>query len=382
MPRILILCDWLPPDFGAVGQYAVGFARELAGAGNAVTLVGFSSKAASESEESHGAGRLVIRKVFRPLYDRANLVVRAGWTLGANLSLLWASRRELRTADEVRFSGSPPYMLHFVMPIAKLLGVRTRYRITDFHPECLIATLGRTPLWLRPIAAMTRFWRRRVDAIEVLGEDQRRRLEEIRVDPSRIELRRDPAPVHVSPDTRPADPPPALAGRKIVLYSGNWGFAHDHETFVEGFARFCASRPASAGLWINAAGKRATLVEQECERRGLPHARTHLVPLDELPGVLAAADLHLIALLDAFVGYVLPSKVYACIETGKPILFVGSARSDVHLVCSERMPAGRYRRVDVGDAERVARALEDLLISAPERRQSAGSREHGTEGIQ
>jgi len=363
MARILILCDWLPPDFGAVGQYAVGFARELAEAGNAVTLVGFSSKAASEVEERHGTGRLVVRKVFRPLYDRGNLVVRAAWTLGANLSLLWASRRELRTADEVRFSGSPPYMLHFVMPVAKLLGVRTRYRITDFHPECLIATLGRTPPWLRPIAAMTRFWRRRVDVIEVLGEDQRRRLAESRVDPSRIELLRDPSPVRVSPDTRPADVPPALAGRRIVLYSGNWGVAHDHETLVEGFARFCAAHPATAGLWINAAGKRAALVEQELGRRGLPFARTHLVPLDELPGVLATADLHLIAVLDAFVGYVLPSKVYACIESGKSILFVGSARSDVHLVCSERMPPSKYRRVDVGDVEGVVRALEELLAN-------------------
>ena len=30
-------------------------------------------------------------------------------------------------------------MIHFVMPLAKLYGRRTRYRITDFHPECLMA---------------------------------------------------------------------------------------------------------------------------------------------------------------------------------------------------------------------------------------------------
>jgi hypothetical protein len=26
--RLVYICDWLPPDFGAVGQYAMLFARE------------------------------------------------------------------------------------------------------------------------------------------------------------------------------------------------------------------------------------------------------------------------------------------------------------------------------------------------------------------
>ena len=28
MHRLVYLCDWLPPDFGAVGQYSLLFARE------------------------------------------------------------------------------------------------------------------------------------------------------------------------------------------------------------------------------------------------------------------------------------------------------------------------------------------------------------------
>mgnify|MGYP006195216129 CR=1 FL=1 len=54
---------------------------------------------------------------------------------------------------------------------AKALGARTRYRITDFHPECLVAAMGRSNPWLGALGAATRFWRRRVDVIEVLGED-------------------------------------------------------------------------------------------------------------------------------------------------------------------------------------------------------------------
>jgi hypothetical protein len=107
MSRILMLCDWLPPDFDAVGQYAVRFAGELAEAGHDVTLVGFSSSGASEVATTHGAGRLVVRRIRRPIREHANVLVRALRTPGTNLALLWGCRRELRTADEVRFSGSP-----------------------------------------------------------------------------------------------------------------------------------------------------------------------------------------------------------------------------------------------------------------------------------
>mgnify|MGYP006191658421 CR=1 FL=1 len=359
--RIVMLCDWLPPDFGAVGQYAVGVAREQAQSGHHVALVGFSSRADSCVDETVGDGSLRIRRLYRPVYDRANLLRRAVWTLGANVALLWGARRELRGCDEIRFTGSPPYLLHFVMPVAKALGARTRYRITDFHPECLVAAMGRSNPWLGALGAATRFWRRRVDVIEVLGEDQARRLAVCGVQPDRIVLRRDPSPVAIAPDDRPAGRPAATGDRAVILYSGNWGVAHDHETFIEGYRRLCSRDPDAAWLWLNATGKRADLVSEEVASLGLPFSRTAPVPLDQLPGVLLAADVHLITLADAFVGYVMPSKVYACIASGRPILYVGSADSDVHALCARHVPRSHYARVDVGDADGVCAALAHLL---------------------
>ena len=359
--RIVMLCDWLPPDFGAVGQYALGFARELAGEGHDVTLVGFSSRAASEERDDGHSGSLVIRRLHRPAYDRGRLLARALWSLGANASLIWGAWRELRRADEVRFTGSPPYLLHFIAPVARLLGVRTRYRITDFHPECLIAMLDRPGLGLRLLSSVTGFWRRRIDVIEVLGHDQGRRLVASRVRPERIVLRRDPSPVEFPPDVAPATPPAAAAGRAVILYSGNWGVAHDHATFIEGYARYTRAHPDRAFLWLNATGGRINAITAALEADGLPYARTAPVPLERLPGVLRAADVHLITLDDRFVGYVMPSKVYACIASRRPILFIGSSGSDVHELCEQHVPAGRYRRVDVGDPTGVADAIAHLL---------------------
>jgi hypothetical protein len=212
-----------------------------------------------------------------------------------------------------------------------------------------------------PLQALTGFWRRRVTVIEVLGEDQRERLAESGVDPTRIVLVRDPSPVTFTADDVPAPRPDALAGRQVILYSGNWGTAHDEATFVEGFVQLAQAGGRLPGLWLNATGAGADRVAAACRARGLPLARTAPVPLAQLAGVLLAADVHLITLADAFVGYVLPSKVHACIASGRPVLFIGSARSDVHRLCVAGMPPARYRRVDVGDAAGVGAALAELL---------------------
>ena len=89
-----------------------------------------------------------------------------------------ADPKAMRRADSVFFTGSPPLMVHFIAPLNALMRKRLIYRITDFHPECLIAERGRAGMILGLLLRLTRLWRRRVDEFEVLGFDQARRLAE------------------------------------------------------------------------------------------------------------------------------------------------------------------------------------------------------------
>jgi len=358
--RSLSICDWLPPDFGAVGQYALLAARAEAARGREVTLIGLSSAGDSVSDEVNGPGRLRIVRARAATYDRANLARRLVWTLATNLRLLRRAWRYARRADEVLFTGSPPFFLHFVVPANLLLRKRLVYRITDFHPECLIAELGRTPWWLALFRRWTIFLRKRVDRFEVLGEDQRRRLHEIGIPDERIELKRDGPPVEIPAETEPLPRPPELAGKAVLLYSGNFGVAHDDATFVEGYTRHHREGSGRVVLWLNATGAKADRVEAELRRRGLPVYRSRPVPLEDLARLLVTPDAHLITLRDEFVGYVLPSKVYGCIASGRPVLFIGSSASDVHLLCREGLAEGGYHRTAVGEDAALARVLESL----------------------
>jgi hypothetical protein len=245
-----------------------------------------------------------------------------------------------------------------------LLRKRLIYRITDFHPECLIAERrsGRFGFVLSLLLRLTWFWRRRIDEFEVLGLDQVHRLEDGGIANERIRLKRDPSPVVFAPRLAPLPLPNELqGGAGVILYSGNWGIAHDENTFIEGYSRYSSS---AHGLrfWLNATGAKADKVEGELKRRSgtdraLAIYRSRLVPLEDLPRLLLAVDVHLITLRDSFVGYVLPSKIHACIESGKRILFVGSRNSDVHLLASRALPPDRYWQVDVGDVDGLVTTL-------------------------
>ena len=361
MKRLVYICDWLPPDFGAVGQYAVAFSRQWASSGWAVTLVGLSSQHSSrEAVEPIGVGSLEIFRIHRPTYKKQRFVARLIWTVVSNLLLLRGCFGAMRRADVILFTGSPPLILHFIAPLNLLLRKKLIYRITDFHPECLIAERGHAGFILGLLLRLTQFWRRRVDQFEVLGFDQARRLAECGIEPDRIILKRDPSPVTFPPQLSPVPLPDQFEGSSgVILYSGNWGVAHDESTFIQAYARYVEESVRPLGFWLNATGAKADRVADELRARAVPFYRSSLVPLEDVPRLLSAVDVHLITLRDPFVGYVLPSKVHACIESGKIILFVGSQGSDVHLLVSEALP-DRYHRVDVGDVNSLVQVLHQI----------------------
>ena len=360
--RLVYICDWLPPDFGAVGQYAVIFAREWARDGWIVTLVGLTSgKSCREAAKCIGDGSIEILRVHRPTYKKQKLLARLIWTFVSNLLLVKAAFGSMRRADAVLFTGSPPLLLHFIAPLNLIIRTFLIYRITDFHPECLIAERGRASLSANLLLRLTRFWRRRVDQFEVLGVDQARRLAEVGIPAERICLKRDPSPVMFSSGLAPLRLPDRLRGGSgIILYSGNWGVAHDDDTFIEAYSEYSRQSKDALKFWLNAVGAKAHRVENELRRRGVFVHRTAPVPLEQLPALLVTADVHLVTLRDGFVGYVLPSKVHACIESGKRIIFVGSESSDVHLLASSARSPIDYHRVEVGDVEGLVKALHAM----------------------
>jgi hypothetical protein len=342
-------------------------ARALAEQGHEVTLIGLSSSESSTRQEMRGRGSLSeIRLSTRPV-PRRSFLARLLWTAGTNLRLVAAGFRALRAADGILFTGSPPLLIHLLAPLKLLWRGRLVYRITDFHPECLIAARDRPSSALDLLLGLTNFWRRRISGFEVLGLDQLKRLRETGVAEERIALVRDGSPVSFAGDVVAEALPADLKGSCVLLYAGNFGVAHDVETVAEGYRLHHRSGTGRVRLWLSATGAGADELVARFTQQGLPFHKSQPVPLERLPGLLRTPDAHLVTLKDAFVGFVMPSKIYACIESGKPVLFVGSAASDVDLLARGAGTNG-YWRVESGDAAGFAAVLEQIADQTSENR--------------
>src|SRR6516225_524181 len=205
---LFYVVDWLPPDFGAVGQYGMLFAHYLAREGRHVYLSGLTTKARNTVIKEVGAGILEIISIPTVSYDKSRLIKRLAWTLRTNARLLWEviRRPESRGAD-LLFTGSPPFFLYFAALAKVFRRVKLIYRITDFYPEVIIADRGNQSLPLRLLQRLTWFVRRRVDMFALPAQYQRRVLLQTPFPSGRLALRRDRPPVSTSCRNLPFPPP-------------------------------------------------------------------------------------------------------------------------------------------------------------------------------
>jgi hypothetical protein len=68
--------------------------------------------------------------------------------------------------------------------------------------------------------------------------------------------------------------------------------------------------------------------DQETKRPGAEVEVTGYASEQETPGLLASARVHLITMSPCWEGIVVPSKLYGCIRTGRPVLFIGPENAD------------------------------------------------------
>ena len=108
------LVDWLPPDFGAVGQYGLIFARDIARSGRHVRLIGLTrGEAAVHNEAFEGGGILQIKYIRSKKYDKSRISKRIFWTVYTNVRLVWEVVADpFSKGAEVLFTGAPPFMLY------------------------------------------------------------------------------------------------------------------------------------------------------------------------------------------------------------------------------------------------------------------------------
>jgi colanic acid biosynthesis glycosyl transferase WcaI len=160
-----------------------------------------------------------------------------------------------------------------------------------------------------------------------------------------------------------------LSEKFVLLYSGNFGAAHDCDTLMRGFAR---ARELVPGLRLVIIGTGTRIAEARllADVLELEECVTFkpFVPFALLPHTFGIADLGVVTLLPGFDGLVVPSKLLANMARAIPTLYIGPEGSDVDVYIRE---SGGGLSVVNGDIGGFARLLAELA-GHPERRREMG----------
>jgi glycosyltransferase involved in cell wall biosynthesis len=177
-------------------------------------------------------------------------------------------------------------------------------------------------------------------------------------------------PLDAEPDAGVFRREHGLGDARVIMYSGNLSIVHPVDTLLEA-ARRLQRYPRLQFVFIGGGlgrGAIARYVEQQrlTNVRLLPYQ-----PLERLPMSLSAADVHVVAMGEAMVGIVHPSKIYSALAAGRPILALGPRHSHIAELVREHDLGWHIEHGDVDGAvaalTRVADTPRDSLRPIGER---------------
>jgi colanic acid biosynthesis glycosyl transferase WcaI len=153
--------------------------------------------------------------------------------------------------------------------------------------------------------------------------------------------------------------------RFVVGYSGNLGRAHDVRTMLAAIRAL--RRDKDIEFVITGGGAQLDAIRAE----QLPNLRfAGYAAREHLSESLSAADAHLVTLLPALEGLIVPSKFYGVLAVARPVLFVGTPDGELARIIQSN-ECGFI--IEPGDGEALADRIRELA-SDRDRARAIGSR--------
>lgn len=348
--RILLLNQFFWPDAAATSQLLTDVARGLRARGHEVHAI--SADRGYAIEDSTDRPDVVMHRVKSARFMRGSIGRMASYA-SFFIGCAWKGLRVPRP-DVVVTLTTPP-LLSLIGNIIRIFrGSRHFIWEMDMYPDVAVDLGYVVPGGVvdRLVGGVADLSRHHSDGILALGECMRDRLTRRGVPASRISIAEnwaDSKLIAPAPWPEPTTP-------FTVLYSGNFGLAHDVETISEVMGKL---RNDEGFRFVFAgSGARREELEKFCQEQAVSNAEFRPYSSKASLGEsLGYGHVGLITQQDACLGSVVPSKVYGLLAAGRPVLFVGPKKSTVAQII------GRFQcgwQVECGDSASLLALLEYL----------------------
>jgi colanic acid biosynthesis glycosyl transferase WcaI len=332
--RVLLLNLYYPPDTSATAKMAETVVAALAAKHEVTVVCGRPSYDPTERRpwrlyQTEKTGRVRVLRVGSSAYSRVKMKKRV-WNY-LSYVLLAVPRALCLPCDVVLAMTDPPFEGIVGAFVALLKQKPYAYNIRDMYPDMAVGGSIVPPgLFVRMWESMHRWALRRATRVIVLGEDMRNRILAKGVNQKSVEVVRDGAEMQPAKEARSALDDHVVSAIRgnfkfVLLHAGNLGFYGAWEALLAG-----ARSLADEGVGLVFVGDGAARGRLQAAANGLSNVRfLPFFPASKIPSVLAAADAHLITVKRGLEGVVVPSKMYAILAAGKPIVAVAPRECDV-----------------------------------------------------
>jgi colanic acid biosynthesis glycosyl transferase WcaI len=339
--KLLVICPHFDPDVAPTGVVMSRIAHELIDRGHRLHVVTALPWYQRHAIEPGWDGQLVrtektewgqLSRVHPFPTDKRNIPARA-LAFGGFTALAALVGSTSRVRPDAVLAMSPPLTLGMAgRTAATLRRAPLVFNIQDVFPDVAIELgLLSGKRVIQGARFLERLSYRMSDAVTVLSEDladnvRTKITSGLRTDAAEIQAEK----VRVIPnfvDTSAIRPAArensyreqnGLIGKTVVMYAGNVGFSQSLDLVLAAARNFEQSRP-DVMFVVNGGGS----ARPELERDAAPLSNVRFInmqPIDRLPEVLAAGDIHVVPLRTGLAWSSVPSKLYSILAAGRPIV--------------------------------------------------------------
>ena len=363
--HILIFNEYYPPDTSATAKMAALVAEALAQRHQVTVVAGRPSYDPDEFYpyallRREKRNNVMVERVGSTAYPRHKMKRRVSNYLSY---LALAVPRSIAIRPDVVLAMTDPPVAGIAGAfVAQMAGRPFVYNIRDLYPDMAVGgDILRPGKWVERWEKLHRRALRQAACVIVLGDDMRARILSKGIIPERVVVVRDGTSIPTSkPDM--AD----RAVRKsvdelrcgfpfVVVHAGNLGFYGAWETLLKA-AEILSNEDENTGfVFIGDGANRKSL---EASAAKLPNVRfLPFRPVEQVPHVMLAGDIHIVTVKRGLEGVVVPSKLYSILAAGRPVLAVAAKESDAARIVTEE---GCGMSADPDDPDAVAAAIREL----------------------
>ena len=364
--KIQVLCPHFEPDSAPTGEFMTAIVENLAARGHELHVItalpwyrnhaveqGWEGSVTRTEERPWGE----ITRVHPFPTDKTNIAARAAAFAGFTAIGLGAAVFD-RFDPDVVLAMSPPLSLGVA---GWLAAARRRvpfvFNIQDVFPDVAIETGTITnPRLIEAAKKLERFVYDRADVVTVLSEEMQRNVQEKTT--SRIEI----IPNFVDISTFETQPRMnayrdefGFGDETVVMYCGNVGYSQSIDLLADAAREM--SDVDDVVFVVNGGG--SAIDEVHRRAAGLENFRViPYQPVERVPEVLAAADIHVIPLRKGLAWSSVPSKLYKILAVERPVIASVDEGTEVGRVVEE---AGAGMAIAPEDASPLVENLRALI---------------------